>query len=918
MKVGRSGRGMRPAWAWLAVTGLIILVIAGPLPLSAQRRVTAATPIAAGAPVSLTVGQMMALASASPAAGRPLLRPEFEGPDRENLPQNPGASSSASRFPAGGDVPFSARQTLAPQTLGTQFTGATGPNETGAFPPDTMGAVGKTQFGVFLNGRIRTFNKTTGLADGVLNVSPDTFFASVVTPPGAGEVSFTSDPNIRYDRLTSRWFVTIIDVTLNATTGAITKQNKVLIALSDAASGGVLSPSTVFTIYAFQADATLFADYPSLGVDQNALYIGANMFTLAGAFDSTKGFVIPKAPLLTGSSATVWAFPGMAVGAGVGPFSPRGVDNPDPLNSGPTAVGYFIGVDNAFFSALSIRQVTNPGSTGAAPTMSANISVTTPLTTSFPVKVPHLGNTGGTNGRLDALDDRLYAAMMRNGRLWTAHNIAVNNTGTTTGTRTRNAARWYELQNLTSTPSVRQSGTLYDNAATNDVNQRNYWIPSIAVSGQGHAALGCSIAGTNEHINAFTTGRLAGDTLGTLQDGPGTPAGYTASASAYNPPSDPGGAGGRRWGDNSFTSVDPNDVMTMWTIQEFCNGTNTYGARAVQLIAPPPATPASSSPTSVSQGLSSSSVTITGTVVSGSGFFDPGPDTGGPGFLNHLSATVTGGVVVNSAAFTNATTVSLSVNTTAAAPGAQDVTICNPDGQCSTGTGILTISAAVATATPTPTSTPTPTRTFTPTWTPSFTPTLTPSNTPTPSFTPTSTPTNTPTVTPTPTFTATITPTPLTATSTPTPTSSATPTVTPTATRTPTPTPTPTFAGFGYFSITPCRIVDTRGPAGPLGGPALLANADRTFVIGGQCGIPADAVAVAFNFTITQPTGFGDLRIFPAGGGLPLVSTINWSPGQTRANNAFVFLGSAGDLTAHVDQSSGTVHFIIDVNGYFR
>ena len=37
------------------------------------------------------------------------------------------------------------------------------------------------------------------------------------------------------------------------------------------------------------------------------------------------------------------------------------------------------------------------------------------------------------------------------------------------------------------------------------------------------------------------------------------------------------------------TDVDPNDDMTMWTIQEFCNGTNTYGVRAVQLIAPPPA-----------------------------------------------------------------------------------------------------------------------------------------------------------------------------------------------------------------------------------------------------------------------------------------------------------------------------------------
>ena len=136
MKLGRSGHGARRAWAWLAVTGLIILVVAGPLPLSAQRRVTPATPIAAGAPVSVTVGEMMALASASPVAARPLLRPEFEGPDREDLPQNPGASSSASRFPAGGDVPFSARQTLAPQTLGTQFTGATGPTETVSSPFD--------------------------------------------------------------------------------------------------------------------------------------------------------------------------------------------------------------------------------------------------------------------------------------------------------------------------------------------------------------------------------------------------------------------------------------------------------------------------------------------------------------------------------------------------------------------------------------------------------------------------------------------------------------------------------------------------------------------------------------------------------------------------------------------------------------
>ncbi len=45
---------------------------------------------------------------------------------------------------------------------------------------------------------------------------------------------------------------------------------------------------------------------------------------------------------------------------------------------------------------------------------------------------------------------------------------------------------------------------------------------------------------------------------------------------------------------------------------------------------------------------------------------------------------------------------------------------------------------------------------------------------------------------------------------------------------------------------------------------------------------------------------------------------MNWRPGQTRANNAILSLGPAGDITTHVDQASGSVHLIIDVNGYFQ
>jgi len=119
-------------------------------------------------------------------------------------------------------------------------------------------------------------------------------------------------------------------------------------------------------------------------------------------------------------------------------------------------------------------------------------------------------------------------------------------------------------------------------------------------------------------------------------------------------------------------------------------------------------------------------------------------------------------------------------------------------------------------------------------------------------------------------------------------------------------------------TVTPCRLADTRNTNGPYGGPALAANADRVFVIGGQCGIPTTAQAVAFNFTITQPTALGDLRVVPGGGSLPLVSSMNWRPGQTRANNAIVQLGPSSDVTVHVDQASGTVQFIIDVTGYFQ
>jgi glucose/arabinose dehydrogenase len=120
------------------------------------------------------------------------------------------------------------------------------------------------------------------------------------------------------------------------------------------------------------------------------------------------------------------------------------------------------------------------------------------------------------------------------------------------------------------------------------------------------------------------------------------------------------------------------------------------------------------------------------------------------------------------------------------------------------------------------------------------------------------------------------------------------------------------------FTLTPCRVLDTRGPAGPSGGPALAAGSDRTFTVGGSCGVPATARAVSVNATVTEPTNFGFLTLYPGGGALPLASTINFAPGQTRANNATVTLGPAGQIVVRTGMSSGQVHFILDVTGYYE
>ena len=122
-----------------------------------------------------------------------------------------------------------------------------------------------------------------------------------------------------------------------------------------------------------------------------------------------------------------------------------------------------------------------------------------------------------------------------------------------------------------------------------------------------------------------------------------------------------------------------------------------------------------------------------------------------------------------------------------------------------------------------------------------------------------------------------------------------------------------------YYTLPPCRILDTRNPNGPLGGPALAASAPRTFTVAGACGIPATAKSISANLTVTQPAATGNLIAYPSDQVQPLANTLSFRTGQTRANNSILLLaidGSGG--VAFQNASAGTVHLILDVNGYFQ
>jgi lysophospholipase L1-like esterase len=478
-------------------------------------------------------------------------------------------------------------------TTPSLFRNFSGPTDPGTvIPPDTMGAVGPSHALNTLNSGVAAFDKATGVK--ISETTLPGFWAPLGTGAGQPAGSTVFDTKVLYDQGSGRFlFVTL---------GGSSSPNSWLLLAVSATS----DPAGAWSRWAIDADLDggfqLFgnwADFPGLGVDDNNVYVTANMFNASNVFQYPKVWVIPKAQLLSGSGTLTWTefrapFAGTSNGFTMQPAHTFG---PAPAQFF-VHEGYFIpGTPPRRFLRLSA--VTFPA---GAPTWNdlGFIEVN-----SYPIAALPLAPQQNDNHPIATNDTRMLNAVYRNGSLWATHTV-----GNSASTRTE--AAWYELDPSVAGP-VSLPGTPVQQGRVSDPN-RFYFFPSIAVNGSGDAGLGFSGSSPSEFAGAFYTVRGSGDPPGTTQPVATLQAGLSTYFKDF-------GSGRNRWGDYSGTSVDPSDDATFWTTQEYAaSPANTWGiwwgafrvgAPSVVLTADPPdtATPGTF-------------VTFTGSAVGGAGPFE--------------------------------------------------------------------------------------------------------------------------------------------------------------------------------------------------------------------------------------------------------------------------------------------------------
>jgi len=416
--------------------------------------------------------------------------------------------------------------------VGNGFSGPNGSFTVQYAPPDTVGAVGATQYVQVVNVGFAVFDKAT--KNVVYGPAPTSTLWSGFG--GQCQTANDGDAVVVYDKVANRWIISQFAV------GTTPYLQCVAVSQTSDATGG-------WYRYSFSY-ASVFPDYPKMGVWPDAYYETFNMFN-GNTFAGSKLCAYNRSAMLTGAATTQQCFQLSSSYGGVLPSDLDGSTAP-PAGSPNFMVNF--GSNSLNLWKFHVDWTTPANTTLTGPTNLPVASFTPACSGGTCVR------QSGTNQKLDSLGDRLmFRLAYRNfgsyQALVVSHSVKVG----TSNNNPYTGVRWYELRNPGGTPSVYQQSTF-----TPDTSFR--WMPSIAQDKQGNMALGYSVSSSSMFPAIRYTGRLATDALNTMQ----------AEATMQSGGGSQSGQRLDRWGDYSAMSIDPTDDCTFWYTNEYLKSTGAF------------------------------------------------------------------------------------------------------------------------------------------------------------------------------------------------------------------------------------------------------------------------------------------------------------------------------------------------------
>jgi len=411
-------------------------------------------------------------------------------------------------------------------------------------PADSNGAIGPQHFVEFINGTFAIYNKTNGSL--VTRISDLDFWANAGVTISFSDL--VTDPRIIFDPTVQRWFASQVDfdVTVADPTDFA---NDFLLAVSDTAD-----PNGSWHGVSFVADpkTSFFADFPTLGVDSNAVYLAGDMFSGGNAIGCTL-WSIPKADLLINEIPAVIT---NATSFGIMNYSDRGqILQPATCFDGSGAGNVLAAINILSGNTLPASKVLDGNTATATIAPATFISIDDYSYPIDPVQPDGTANLADNDSRLSA---KVYTV---GGIIYAAQNIEVD---------TRAAIRWYRINAADYT--LLESGTI-----TNA--DLDLFYPSISVTSNGVIVIGCNGSSINVPVSSYAFVGQTVDGVTTFGDPVLLQAGTVGN---YQD-----GAFESRWGDYSATSPDPSDPSRFWTIQLMPLTSNRWVTRITELLVLP-------------------------------------------------------------------------------------------------------------------------------------------------------------------------------------------------------------------------------------------------------------------------------------------------------------------------------------------